>query len=197
MPRALAVTFSGYPGTFSEWDSFYAYIKQNYPIQWFFRYYLTSWDNPIYKFIKLKVMKLNELKYATKRFFSPLCPRWRKSFPRYEYRDVCSVIENSNFALILDFWYEDVLNGFTNWNSSSTPHVKKFYKELEKAIKYIEVGRKELQQKLDEALDESSKKKAKPYNVRYGKYNKLEQKLKDSDTTILVWAMTNRHFFWD
>jgi len=196
VPRALAVKYLGNPGSFSEWDLFYSYVRQNYPIQWFFRHYLTSWDNPVYKFVKLKVMHFQDFKHATKRFFKPLCPRWRNSFRRHEYLDISSIIEKSNFALILDFWYEDVENGFTDWNS--TPALKKFYKELQKAVKYIENDRKIIEQQIDDALSESVKnRKAKSFTTRYKKLTKLEEKLKDSDTHVLTWLITNRYFFWD
>ena len=100
-PHALIFDFNSHV---SEWDKFYDFIKKEYPIQWFFRHWIFSLDNPVYKVHNiLKHHYLNN-KYAVKRFFKPLFPRWRKSCSRHRYTDIKELVVTSNFALLLDFW---------------------------------------------------------------------------------------------
>ncbi len=180
----------------SEWSKFYTFIRQEYPIQWFFRHWLTSWDNPVYSFTKLRYMKFLDIKYSTKRFIKPFFPRWRSSCKRHEYKDISSLIVDSNFALILDFWYEEVVDGNVDWQSQ--PDHKQFYEELKSNVKYIEKGRKKLQDKADKELTKASAKSKKglSYQERYGRYNEVEQEIRNNDSKILEWLVGNRDFFW-
>jgi hypothetical protein len=179
----------------SEWDLFYDYIRQEYPIQWFFRHWITSWDNPMYAFLKLRYMRYLDAKYAVKRFITPLFPLWRKSCQRHEYKDICSLVVDSNFALILDFWHQEVSRNTINWNSD--PSHKTFYKELKNVVKYIETDRKTLEAKSDNALSLATKKpRTLTYQQRYGKHLALEEKIRIKDTEILTWFVENRNYFW-
>jgi len=193
VPVALAFNFSS---RVSEWDLFYNLVKKEYPIQWFFRRWVFSLDNPVYKVHNiLKHHYLNN-KYAVKRFFKPLFPRWRKSCSRHCYTDIKELVVASNFALILDFWHEEISKDIVNWNADETH--KTFYKELKSAVKYIEEGRQKLQDKADKELEKASniKKKNLSYQERYGKYNAAEQLMEDQDTHILSWFIKNRCYFW-
>lgn len=195
LPYGLQVNLGDLKKKESEWDKFYSFIRQEYLFQWFFRHWLTSWDNPVYAFLKLQYMKYQEVKYTVKRYFNPYFPRWRKSCRRHEYKDIVGLVVDSNFALILDFWYEEVAKDLVNWQSDSGH--KRFYKELKTNVKYIEEGRKKLQDKADEELSKATNNKKKlSYDEKYKKYNKLEQQISDNDTKVLVWFIQNRHFFW-
>ena len=179
------------------WDEWDKEIKKQYPIQWFFREWLMGWDNPVYSFLKIRSMRLNDQWWNIKRFIKPCCPRWRKSFPRHTYSDITNVLAQSNFALILDFWYVEAQPEITQVNWNSDKEHKEFYAWLKKAVKYVEVGRPQLQQKASDALHEASIKKGKlSYEARYGKTNKLDAKIKEKDTELLVELMKRRDFFW-
>jgi len=193
VPFGLQINIGELRSKKTEWDRFYDYIRQEYPLQWFARYWLTSWNNPVYAFLKLRYMKFQEVKYTIKRFVKPYFPRWRKSCRRQDYKDICSLIVDSNFALILDFWYEEVINGNVNWESD-IEH-KTFYNELKKAVKYIEIDRKNLSDKADEELTKATKRKG-SYEQKYGKLNKIEADIKTKDTEVLIWFVNNRDFFW-
>lgn len=195
VPFGLQVNLGDFKKKESEWDKFYAFVRQEYFFQWFFRHWITSWDNPVYAFLKLWYMKYQDVKHTTKRFFKPYFPRWRKSCKRHEYKDICSLVVDSNFALILDFWYEEVVDGFVNWQSQ--PSHKQFYNEIKKNVKYIEEGRKKLEDKSDIELSKATNKSRKlSYQEKYGKYNKIEEQIKTLDTAVLVWLANNRNFFW-
>lgn len=76
---------------------------------------------------------------SIKRFFKPCHPRWRKVLPRNRYADVDHVIEESVFALVLDFWYEEARPEVTivDWSLEETGHAE-FYAWLQKAVQKIE-----------------------------------------------------------
>lgn len=44
------------------WDSFYKKIKTEYPFQWFFRVWMFSYKNPIFKFFKIILWKFYSVK---------------------------------------------------------------------------------------------------------------------------------------
>jgi len=180
----------------SEWDKFYNFVKKEYVIQWFIRHWLFSLDNPIYKAHNILNHYYLNSKYAIKRFFNPLFPRWRKCAPRCCYTDITELVVKSNFALILDFWYEEVAKDIINWNDNEKH--KAFYKELKTAVKYIEESRQKLHDKAEIELEKASKLKKKniSYEQKYGKYNAVEQLIEAQDTHILSWFIENRGYFW-
>ncbi len=191
LERMGCVEFSNDKG----WESFYKSIKELYPVQWFIREWLLSFDNPIYSFIKLRCMKFDDLWWNTKRFFKPSCPRWRASYKRYQYKDMPAVIVDSNFALVLDFWHEEIPKGHTDWQADELH--KEFYSWLESAVLYVGFKRKELEELGAEALRTASDKKGKlGYKERYGEYNKLENELEETDAKFLYGVIKYRGFFW-
>jgi len=176
------------------WKSWETEIKRRYPIQWFLREWCFSWDNPVYAFFKGLYFDYREKKYVVKRFINPFYPRFRKSMPRHQYTDVCEALRKVNFALILDFWHEEMVDGCIDWNDTNTH--KDFFKRVKAAVKYIEVERPALEKKSDTALTVATDKKKGTYEERYGKHNAIEAKIAQKDTDILVWAMQNREMFW-
>jgi hypothetical protein len=186
------------------WESFYKKIQKEFPIQWFVRRWISSFDNPItlalYKYV---FWPYRDFKWAVQNWLKPCFPRWRKVLPRHKYSDITEMIVDSNFALILDFYHEEVVDGHVDWNSDEIH--KKFKKELEKNVLWIEKGREKLQEKIDKALSESNanrkfinknSKKTFDYEKTYKQHNKLEKQKKDKINEILKWMIDNREFFW-
>ena len=176
------------------WASWQAEIRRLYPIQWFLREWCFSWENPIYAFIKNFYFRYTENKYAIKRFIKPFYPRFRKSIPRHKYYEVSEVIRQANFALLLDFWYDEMVDGCVDWED--TAKLKDFSKRVKSAVKYIEVERPILEKKADNALTIATRKKTATFQQRYGKHEALEKKIAEKDTEILVWMVQNREMFW-
>jgi hypothetical protein len=176
------------------WASWREQIKREYPVQWFLREWCFSYENPIYAFIKGVYFDYTEKKYAIKRFIKPFYPRFRKSMPRHKYIDVCEALKRVNFALILDFWHDEMSSGTVDWEDNAQH--KNFYKRVEALVKYIEVERPALEKKADDALTLATNKKTGTYEQRYSKYNAIEAKIAQKDTDLLVWAMQNREMFW-
>ena len=176
------------------WATWEAEIRRRYPAQWFLREWCFSWENPVYAFFKGLYFDYREKKYAVKRFINPFYPRFRKSMPRHQYSDVCEVLRKANFALLLDFWYDEMVDGIVDWNDN-TNH-KNFFKGVKAAVKYIEIDRPALEKRADDALTVATKKIRGTFEQRYGRHDALERKIDQKDTELLIWIMQNREMFW-
>ena len=198
-PSSLPLEWFGGDGE-KGWEAFRKQIKIEYPIQYFFRNWLPSMDNPlIFAYHKFVGWPLRDSKYAFKLFFRPQFPRWRKVAPRHQYTDVTELIVESNFALIVDFYKEEVVDGWVDW-SAGEDH-KKFYTELIAAVNWIEEERKKVDRLIEEALTKSFENRVLKdgkfdYKSTYADHDRLEQHKKQKDTEILVWFVNNREFFW-
>ncbi len=176
------------------WAELYKLIRKKYPIQWFIREYLFSFDFPPYKFIKLKYMSYEDWKYKVKCFFKPHHQRIRKSIPN-TWKDISSLIIDVNFAMILDFYYGEVKNGWIDWESDEKH--KEFYLWILSAKHYIEVRRRALEIKIDNSYPpKEDRKKKLPYNELYAKLHAAEKELKDGDDKILIDMIKFREMFW-
>jgi hypothetical protein len=170
------------------WDNFNLQIKKNYPIQWFFRQFIFSYENPIYKFIDEYVKKpISNFFKSLILFLKPCCLNWRKTLKRYEYSDVSELAVKSNFNLILDF-YEQSFKFEKNHIDSNI----KFFTELSSNVDWIKKKRKEkiseiTKHFLDSIVNEKNKDEL---------IDKLEKDLENKDTEILKWFIENRGYFW-
>ena len=182
------------------WTFFYNEIKKHYPIQWFFRHWLLSYGNPIYAFFKKISYKAFDLKWKVKNYLKPNYPRWRKSLKRHEYKDICSLIEDSNFNLILDFYYGEVVDGWVDWQADEQH--KKFYTELLENVRWIEKEKLQKEKEYSKALSYATdnpifdNKGKLDYISTYRHVHFIEDSLKNKTTEILKWFCENRHFFW-
>lgn len=176
------------------WKFWEQEIKRIYPIQWLVREWVFSWDNPVYAFYKSLYFKYSEIRGNIHRFINPFYPRFRKASPRHKYSDITEFSREINFALILDFWYEEILNGIVSWEDTDAH--KKFYKEIKNAVKYIEKYRPKLIARSDAELTKATRKKKGTFEQRYGKHNAIEEEIAEKDTEILIWFMREREMFW-
>ena len=202
--RPLSLPIDGFlssnPDT-KDWAFWKKQIKKHYPIQGYVREVLLSYGNPVYAFFSIKKMQLGYLKRKINRLIKPLHPRIHKAYRRHEVKDVSSALIDVNFALILDFWYEEVTNGIVSWTHDKDH--RDFHNQLKKTVKYIEVERPVLQIRADKELTRatnSSKNNKKGSKVSflqiYAKHDALEKKIEECDTATVLWAINNRGFFW-
>jgi len=191
-----ALPWERFQSTETGWDAFYKKIKKEYPVQYFFRHWLPSLDNPIVSIFKRYVSwPLNDLKYNIIRWIKPVHPRWRKSLPRHKYADISHLIVESNFALICDFYHEEVVSGWVDWESDE-PH-KTFYNKLVEYVNWIEKERSKIEDSYWEAMDISGKNvEPTSYSIKYAEPNKIETLRLSKETEILTWFINNRGFFW-
>lgn len=181
-------------GSEKGWRFWSKQIRKEYPIQGWFREFFLSYDNPIYSFFMINCRKLTNFFYSIKRFFNPCSPRFFKSWRRWEYLDKVEAIRIVNFAMIQDFWHDEVNNGFVNWESD-TPH-KVFYEWIKSAISWIEVERSICENRKDAGYNIASELKDQPYEIRYSEVNKWEDVIKQKDQDILIDMIKYRDFFW-
>ena len=178
------------------WDAFYKKIAKEYPIQYFFRVWLFSFSNPLYTLIKRGFCwPYTNLKASIHNFLNPCCPRWRNTLPRHRYSDITNLIVDSNFNLILDFYYEDKQTGHVDWQADDDH--SKFYNTLTEYVKWIECTQKELENKSYEELMKATKQlKTASYSEKYNVYDALEKEIEDKKTEILKWMVESREYFW-
>jgi hypothetical protein len=166
------------------WDTFYEEIKKQYPIQWVFREWMFSLENPVYWFFKSKYLSFLDLKYSVQNFLKPSFPRWRKTLPRHKYSDISEVFVSSNFNLILDFYHEEVSEGYVDWEHDERHRT--FHSTLVSYVKWIEEEKVEISNKMDNCL----------LAREFAEYNNLEEVMKKKESEILKWFVDNRDFFW-
>ena len=136
---------------------------------------------------------------AIRNFIKPCFPRWRNVLPRHKYGDITYVMVESNFALICDFYHEEVVKGWVDWTSDDVH--KKFYTELVAAVHWIETERKKVEDLTEEALTKAVKNKIKvngklDYHSTYADVDRFEKHKAEKETEILKWFVDNREFFW-
>jgi len=173
------------------WRAWSKRIRQEYPVQGFVREWLFDKDNPVYSFFVVRKMKLEFTWSAIKLFCNPALKRWRASAPRHKWRDISTLVVDSNFALVLDFWYDEVLDGWINWEANEQH--KEFHTWIKKAVYYIEQERPALEKQIEVSY---ANLKGTTYEERYGTIDKIQKDIDSRDTILLKDIIDNRKFFW-
>lgn len=177
------------------WDAFHKQISKEYPIQYFFRRWCLSSDNPIYWATKCYLWwPLRDFYYAARRWCKPLHSRWRAVLPRHEYCDISELIVRSSYALIQDFYWEEVVDGFVDWDAD--PIHKEFRDQLGAYVIWIEKELPKLREDCSNALIRASESAETDYTTKYAEFNALEKTIWNKETEILDWITNNRGFFW-
>ncbi len=178
------------------WGEFHKQIRKHYPIQGWIREWLWSYDNPVYAFIKHRISDVRDIKNNIRRFFRPSHPRFRKAYPRHVWMDITNAVVEVNFAMLQDFWHEEVYpEGFVDWHAD--PKTEEVYQWMQKAINWIEKVKPELEKKAADALSAAHKNRGEgSYEEIYGEHDKLEKMIDDGDTDILNKMIQYRAYFW-
>lgn len=182
------------------WKSFYEEIKKEYPFQYFLREWLPTCDNPVvFAFKKFIQWPWRDFSRSVRLFFKPCYKRWRSVLPRWEYSDAQHLIVEGNFAILRDFYHEEVVDGIVDWDYDELH--KNFKDKLQEYVKWVEEDRKVLDEKLSEELSKATKNKIfvdkkLDYIETYKSYHELEKEIKEKETEILKWMIDNRELFW-
>ena len=140
---------------------------------------------------------MRDIKNNIRRFFRPSHPRFRKAYPRHEWMDISNAVVEVNFAMIQDFWYEEVVcpNAFVDWHSD--PQTEEVYQWMQKAINWIEKVKPELEKKAADALSVAHESRGEgTWEEVYGESNRLEKMIEDGDTAILTKMIEYRPYLW-
>lgn len=145
------------------------------------------------------------------------CPRNKKirdAVPR-SWADITSLIVDVNFAMIKQFYEDEYLLGFVDWEGSGDTH-KKFEQWLKEAYAYVAYKRPSLEAERDnsyppskpfeEWFEENTNEKGEkvyrmindgiPYEVKYKDVIRLEKEIEENDTKYLKEMIEFREYFW-
>jgi hypothetical protein len=178
------------------WETFSKLIRKEYPIQGWFREWFLSTDNFVYREIVFFKMRARDRWYNLRRFIFTDVPRFRKSWPRWQYKDICSAIVDCNFALICDFYHEEVVDGVVDWQAD--PEHQAFFNWLSESVFFIEFLLPRLEEKARLALHGAvnDKREGVPYEVKYKEMEELEKRIKSETDAILKKMIDFREYFW-
>ena len=155
-----------------EWDKFYAYIKEEHPVQYFFRYtlnvYLGQWEN-----------RFKDFYYKVKGYFFNPRKEMRDSLFPPHYVDLTHIISEFHFEAIREFVEKDKC---FELNAYSTREGKKFQKQLEAHYAYVTLERPVLNKNIF-----TTDRKINVKNVKT-----LEKK----DKKLCMWVIENKDYFW-
>jgi hypothetical protein len=149
-----------------------------------------------------------------KPIFSPRNKKIRKSVPR-KWVDISSLIVDTNFAMIKQFYEDEYLLGIVDWENSSEGH-RQFEKWLKDAYAYIVYKRPSLEAERDMSYPElrpledmfelikhndgsksfTMKDDGVPYEVKYKDVIRLEKEIEENDSSILHKMIEYREYFW-
>ena len=137
--------------------------------------------------------------YKFKCFFNPKNKKYRAAIPN-TWVDVCTLIEDVNFAFVKGFYEDEYKNGWVDWEASGE-QTSKFAKWLEKAYQYITVERLQLQKDLDAAYPPLTEKRLTEinrdsYEKEYAEVHRIEKLIQDKDTKVLTEVIKYRQYFW-
>lgn len=169
------------------WGGWERRIKTEFPIQYFFRETL----NDIYNYFFGQFGRVTSFKYFIKNLVRPHHQEIRKVIPRH-WVDISSLIVDMNFALIKSFYHE-AKSSWVDWESEETH--REFMDWLEKAYKYIEEERPNLEKRLSESYPSKEDRKL-PYGEAYRRVHELEEEIKRKDTKVIIDAINYREMFW-
>lgn len=191
-PVALPGLFDDEENNISGWGAFSKEIRKEYPVQGWFREWCFDFKNPVYAFCSIKRARLKDKWYEFKCFFNPKHKVIRKAIPR-TWTDVSSLIIGVNFAMIRDFYYNEVVDGIVDWQSDENH--KKFFDWLTVSVLYIDAERPKLEKQLENSYPETKDKNL-TYEELYSEVIRLEALIKEKDTALLKEMVDKREFFW-
>lgn len=174
---------AGWPiGKKSEREKADAFVKRNFPIQFWIRG----------KGFSLRC-KLSRLHDWISEQMNPRQKWLTKQIPK-SWCDKTHLIPLINFAMVVDFVDgEDALNT-TDWEASSA-QADQFSKELKDCYDYIKVRRPQIEKDLEHSYPDEDKRTG-VFEVDYAENTRLELLLNKEDTKYLTWIVTNRDYFW-
>lgn len=147
--------------------------------------------------------------------FCPKNKKIRAAIPR-KWADISNLIVDINFAMIKQFYEDEYLLGFVDWEGSSEGH-KKFEQWLKEAYAYVVYKRPSLEAERDNSYPpskpfnewfeektvlENGKKVYQmiddgvPYEVKYKDVIRLEKEIEENDTKFLKELIEYREYFW-
>jgi tRNA nucleotidyltransferase/poly(A) polymerase len=176
--------------TMHEWDKFDAYIKKEYPVQYFFRETVSDFFDNIRR-------RWATIKYDTKCYIKIPRKEMRDKVFNREYRSLDTVIVEFCLECVIE--YVDREKCFEEIVFDSTDELKTFAAQLKECHEYAVKGRLEIKEEIEKAWHnilmcrENGESNS---HSQYEKITELENKLEQADTQVLEWVIKNRKQFW-
>ena len=191
-PYALPHTFNHRGNESSDWDKCYEFLRTEFPVQVYLREDLSK-SSFVY-FFKFKWWDIKDFYHRRiKRMFKPFNKELVKVIPRREWKDKTTIIPDFLYACVIDF--VEVEKCFEH--NDYTEHNKDFAVMLMIVYDFAKFGRKELNKKVNDALNVAHDKIGElTYEERYGEMNKCETELADMEKRYMTWIVNNVDNFW-
>lgn len=186
--KPYALRAGDYP--IGEWTKFYAYIKEEYPVQYFFR------KTIVHLFHRME-RNLRDIRYNVKRYIKIPRKEMRDRVFTREYSDLSSIVVEFCLQCVIE--YVDREKFFEKIEFNSSNEMRTFAAQLKECHTYATKGRQEILTEIENAWE------AIPLvmngitqnNVnKYDKITELENKLEEADTQVCEWVIKNRKLLW-
>jgi hypothetical protein len=174
--------------SWDDWENWRINMRQQYPVQYFFREEVSLCFSIMWRRIK-------DFKYKIKCFFFPMHQEIRKAIPR-TWTDITSLVVDVNFAMILSF-KKEADESLVNWDG--TPQHREFKNWLDSSAHWITVGKPNCQAQADVLHPPhplTDFQKGKSYEELYGELNKMEKLISETDSNILKQMIDYRDYMW-
>jgi len=170
------------------WETWNIETAKKYPVQYFIRETCSSLR---YGFNRT----ISDAMYFIKYIFKPCHADIRKAITR-QWNDVCSLVVDVNFAMIVSF-KKEADKSYVDW--SGTENHQQFKAWLDASYKWITVDKPKLEKEMDAAYPPHplpAEMKNLEYGELYGKVNEIEKIIDDTDTKILKEMVDYRTYMW-
>jgi hypothetical protein len=174
--------------SFDDWENWRVNVRQQYPVQYFFREEVNIYFSIMWRRIK-------DFKYNIKCFFFPKHQEIRKAIPR-TWMDLCDLVVDLNFAMILSF-KKEADESLVDWDG--TPQHREFKNWLDSSAHWITVGKPNCKSQADSLYPPhplTDLQKGKSYEELYGELNKMEKLISETDSNILKQMIDYREYMW-
>lgn len=173
-----------------EWTKFDEYVKNEYPVQYFFR------DTFIGFFQDIEA-SVRRIKWKIYPYIKRSRKEMRDKVFIRQYRDLDSIIVEFCMQCVIE--YVDREKCFDKIVFNYSNEMKTFAAQLKECHAYVTKGRQEILDEIEKAweavplvMNDIAQNKMEKYN----KVTELETKLEEADTQVCEWVVKNRRQLW-
>ena len=169
----------------NDWDNWEKHIKKEYPIQHWLRENFQYTFRHYFRIIK-----------GLKRYIINPRRRMRNAVFSAQYMDLVELVPHFHFQTIIEFVEVEKTFETTEWTGEevSQDTVEKG-KKLKELYNYVKYERPFLLEKLSMAYERVEITDITD-ETRYSRVDAIDKEIKDRDTELCIWVISNRNLFW-
>jgi len=169
----------------NDWDNWEKHIKKEYPIQHWLRENFQYTFRHYFRIIK-----------GLKRYIINPRRRMRNAVFSAQYMDLVELVPHFHFQTIIEFVEVEKTFEITVWTGEevSQDTVEKG-KKLKELYNYVKYERPFLLEKLSMAYERVEITDITD-ETRYSRVDAIDKEIKDRDTELCIWVISNRNLFW-